>query len=140
VSDEDALSELNRTLQEATDICGDMGSVLNECHSEDSQGSAVDELHDILDSLYELSSALDAILESLPTADLLEPLSISGFYERLIRDKFPTAPSYVISRFAGGISKTLEPPDKAVASSAGSPSGVRFVINPQKHRSTKLSL
>ncbi|KAF8243209.1 hypothetical protein K440DRAFT_77236 [Wilcoxina mikolae CBS 423.85] len=128
ISDDDALRELNQTLQEAVEICGDMGGALNECHSEDSQGSAVEELHDILDSLYELSSALDAVLESLPTADLLKPLSISGFYERLIRDKFPTAPSYVISRFAGGISKTLEPEETAAVSSAASPSGVSFQV------------
>jgi hypothetical protein len=75
-----------------------------EC-STGSHGSVIEELHSILDSLYELSPGLHRASEKLPTTSLLEPVSSTTFHN-VIRDKFPAAPPYLVTRFADSITIT----------------------------------
>jgi len=71
VSD-DARAELHNTLGNAAEIETAQGGYT----SDDSQGSVAEELHDILDSLYGLSSALDAVWQSMPRHQPL-PIELS---------------------------------------------------------------
>ncbi|KAF8537741.1 hypothetical protein BDD12DRAFT_204552 [Trichophaea hybrida] len=107
IQDEEVRTQLNN----AVIGLGDFEQTWNKSNSEDSQGSVLEEIHDILDSLYELSPALDVVLRGLPTSALFrepEPVSMLSIYERLIRDKFPDTPAYLVLRFASQICRTRE--------------------------------
>jgi len=82
----------------------------SEVESVSSQTSVLDELHEVLDSLYSLLPALVSVLKSgdfsIPAP--VEPQSITGYYEHMIRDKFCAAPEYLILRFATVTQRTRE--------------------------------
>lgn len=70
--------------------------------SDRSKDSAVGELHDIVDSLFELAPPLNDVLENLRAPIDLSPLPISESYKNFIRDKFPNARRHLVLRFAEG--------------------------------------
>lgn len=70
--------------------------------SDQSKDSAVGELHDIVDSLFELAPPLNDMLENLRAPPDLSPILISETYKNFISDKFPNASRHLILRFAEG--------------------------------------
>lgn len=62
----------------------------------------MEELHDIVDSLFELAPSLDEELQKLRTPTDFGLLPVTNSYRNIIRDKFPNAGGQLILRFAEG--------------------------------------
>lgn len=114
VGDDETCTRLNNALQDVVEVYPNLQEDFCDFCSDQSQGSIVEELHEIIDSLFALAPSLNDVRESLhipaPTNLSLfqlsesqkKTVSIIETYKNFISDKFPNASRNLILRFAEG--------------------------------------
>lgn len=100
VGDDESRTQLKSALRAIVNTYPYLRDAGGDIDSEQSQASAVEELHDIIDSLFELAPPLSGVLETLQTQKEPNLHALTASYRNLILDKFPNASRYLVLRFA----------------------------------------
>lgn len=100
---DDATREmLGDAIQSATEVYSQIGSGCWDVGSEQTQGSAVEELHDVVNSLFQLAPSLNEVMEGLRVSTDLRLPPVTASYQNIILTKFPNARQHLVLRCAKG--------------------------------------
>lgn len=102
VGDDTTRALVKASLAHAISIYPYLKSDWDDADSDQSRNSAIEELHDIVDSLFELAQPLNDVLEMLQVPTDLGLLPITESYKNFLIDKFPNAGRHLVLRFAEG--------------------------------------